>query len=122
MTSTLTRTHTFTETIRERLHRRVMIEQDRAAEKHGDQRDVPLGFGDKFMRDAANRIREACDKAFKEGRGTWRHIIREEVYESFAEDDPQKALLELIQAAAMCHSAAEALLHQHPDLTLPPPF
>lgn len=52
-------------------------------------------------RDAA---RDTCDWATHEGRLTWRHILKEEVMEAFAETDPGELRTELVQVAAVALS------------------
>lgn len=56
----------------------------------------PQGFA--MLRDM---FRNACDNAEAEGGATWRHILLEEVYEAFAESDPQALRTELIQCGAV---------------------
>lgn len=58
---------------------------------------------------AADAARASCDKAFAEGRGTWRHILEEELFEAVAEDDPVKLRGELIQVAAVAVAWIEAI-------------
>ena len=58
---------------------------------------------------AATAAREACQAAFQAGRGTWRHILAEEVAEAFAEDDDVALRAELIQVAAVSVAWAEAI-------------
>lgn len=43
------------------------------------------------------------------GAVTWMHLVREEVAEAFAEDDPEKLEAELIQVAALCVSWVEKI-------------
>jgi hypothetical protein len=50
----------------------------------------------------------ACDLAAREGRITWRHILREEVSEAFAEDG-DALRVELIQSAAVIVAWIEAI-------------
>lgn len=57
----------------------------------------------------SNRVRERCDKAFEQGRGTWRHILDEEVAEAFACSDPRELRHELEQVAAVAAAWIEAL-------------
>ena len=45
--------------------------------------------------------RNACDRADREGRCTWAHILDEETAEALAETDPVKLRAELIQVAAV---------------------
>lgn len=43
----------------------------------------------------------SCDRAFREGRCTWAHVLDEETAEALAETDPVKLRAELIQVAAV---------------------
>lgn len=60
---------------------------------------------------AANALhaKDLCDHVFKNGRGTYRHILREEVEEAMAEDDKAKLRAELIQVAAVAVAWIEKL-------------
>jgi hypothetical protein len=61
---------------------------------------IPDGTGAKWSGEAwAHRLEEK--EAFQTGRGTWRHVLREEIYEAFAESDPAKLRSELVQAGAV---------------------
>lgn len=53
--------------------------------------------------------RALCEYHTKRGRPTWLHILREEVYEAFAETDPVKLRAELIQVAAVAVAWVEAI-------------
>lgn len=57
----------------------------------------------------ADDAKKLCERAFGEGRGTWRLILREEVDEAMAEDDPAKLRAELVQVAAVAVSWIEAI-------------
>lgn len=57
----------------------------------------------------ADQQREACERAFREGWGTWSSILREEVAEAFAESDPAALRTELIQVAAVACAWVEAI-------------
>lgn len=69
----------------------------------------PDGTGMHFLKGTADRERRACDAAFENGRGTWRHIFAEEVAEAFAERDLVKLRGELVQAAAVAVAWIEAI-------------
>lgn len=56
--------------------------------------------------------RMECEVAFKHGKGTWRHILYEEVMEAFAEADPAKLRAELIQVLAVGKAWVECLERQ----------
>jgi hypothetical protein len=43
------------------------------------------------------------------GKPTWMHLVREEIAESFAEDDPERLTAELLQVAALCVSWVETI-------------
>ncbi|MET8847981.1 hypothetical protein [Amycolatopsis sp. NPDC004625] len=59
--------------------------------------------------DAAHTARFTTEIARAEGRLTWLHILREEVYEAFADADPAALTEELIQVAATAACWAEAI-------------
>lgn len=86
----------------------VAIERVRQHEKWGEQSN-PNGTGDILQVEAADAARYACDTAFGQGRGTWRHILTEEVFEAFAEADPDRLRTELIQVAAVAVAWVEDL-------------
>lgn len=50
---------------------------------------------------AATIAKYICERARKEGRMTWYHILNEEVQEAFCETDPAALRAELIQVAAV---------------------
>lgn len=49
----------------------------------------------------ANFARDDCNEAFEKGHGTWRHILMEEMFEAFAEEDIDALIQELIQCRAV---------------------
>lgn len=63
-------------------------------------------------RDIADAARESCEKAFKEGRGSWFDILLEEVMEASAEEDEDALMAELIQVAAVAKSWTRAILRR----------
>jgi hypothetical protein len=69
----------------------------------------PDGTGSPGAIRLADALRYACDAAFADGRGTWRHVLAEEVAEAYAETDPARLRAELLQIAAVCVNWAEAL-------------
>lgn len=81
------------------------VKQDKkwGQQNHRDGTNLPAS---KVVADATRR---ACDTAFKQGRGTWRHILIEEVHEAFAESDPVKLRAELVQVAAVAVAWCEAI-------------
>jgi hypothetical protein len=62
-----------------------------------------------IRRERADEAREVCDAAFNEGRPEWRLVLREEVAEAIAEDEPAKLRAELIQVAAVAVAWIEAI-------------
>lgn len=56
------------------------------------------GGGRETWRDIAKL---GCDRAYREGRCTWAHVLDEECAEALAETDPAKLRAELIQVAAV---------------------
>ena len=63
----------------------------------------------------ADIARTACQSAFENGEGTWRHILTEEVFEAFAEDDPDGLREELVQVAAVAVAWIEAIDRREDD-------
>jgi hypothetical protein len=85
-------------------------ERSRQDAKWGEQ-NHPDGTGitPSISRYEADVARSECDTAFAEGRGTYKHILLEEVYEALAESDKAKLRTELIQVAAVATAWVEKL-------------
>lgn len=64
---------------------------------------------DTAHKDQADWARMICDAAAKNGTVTWRDILTEEVWEAFAETDPERLRTELIQIAAVAVQWAAAI-------------
>ena len=84
------------------------------AERHAQharwgEQNHPDGTGGVGSEDVARLRKTACDEAFDNGQGTWRHILAEEVAEAFAESQPGKLRAELIQVAAIAVQWIEAI-------------
>lgn len=84
----------------ERILGEVAAERRNQDEKWGPQ-SYPDGTGGIVREAESDMAREVCDKQHQAGHGTWISILREEVYEVFAETDPAKIREELIQVAAV---------------------
>ena len=106
----------------------VLTERVRQDQKHGVQ-DLPDGTGAysvtpdgvrredtlaEVRRGRAQEAQDACDRAFTEGRATFRHVLEEEVREAFAEDEPAKLRAELVQVAAVAVKWIEAIGRRSP--------
>lgn len=87
----------------------VEIAAERAAQdaRFGVQ-DLPDGTDAEYVVEA-DRHREDCDRMFRFGMGTYRHVFLEEVYEALAETDPVKLRAELVQAVAVGVKWIEAI-------------
>lgn len=83
-------------------------ERQRQDGKWGTQRDHPDGTGPEYSANA-DWARSYCDLAFSKGLGTWKDILLEEVWEAFAEEDPQALREELVQVAAVACCWVEAI-------------
>jgi hypothetical protein len=59
-----------------------------------------------------DKARQGCENAFQRGAGTWMHVLIEEVFEAFAEEDPAKLRAELIQVAAVAAAWIAAIDRQ----------
>lgn len=81
---------------------RPVLDERARQEARWGQQNHPDGTGGNVLTAQSNRRRAACEQAFAEGRGTWKHILDEEVAEAFAETDPDALVAELTQVAAVC--------------------
>lgn len=70
---------------------------------------MPYGSGSWSAAVAAERLTLLTECASQVGQCTWLHILREEVFEAFAEEDPAKLRAELIQVAAVAVQWIEAI-------------
>jgi hypothetical protein len=100
----------------------VRVERARQDAKWGEQ-NHPDGTGDwdayrgawsegtlkEIRQGKAREAKDYCDRAAKERRLTYRHILDEEVREAFAEDDKAKLRAELLQVAAVAVAWIEKL-------------
>ena len=91
----------------------VVEEIGRARAKHGEQTDVPDGdrWAGLTAWDEAD-ARHACQRAFAEGKGTWSHILVEEVAEALKQatyGPPSLLREELLQVACVAVSWADAI-------------
>lgn len=86
----------------------VLEERKRQDAKWGEQ-NHPSGTGGEGLGVDAARARARCDKAAKEGKVTWLHILDEEVREAFAEKNPEALRAELVQVAAVAVAWVEYL-------------
>jgi len=86
----------------------VAAERGRQDATWGEQNHAD-GTGRDCDKVSADRAREACERSFREGWGSWSHILREEVAEAFAESDPVRLREELIQVAAVAAAWVEAI-------------
>ncbi|PPS86439.1 hypothetical protein [Streptomyces sp. MH60] len=96
----------------------ILKERDAQDALFGRQDDLPNGTGPEYEPDAVNyadAYRESCERAFVDGRGTFRHVFLEEVFEAMAEDDPVKLRAELVQAVAVGVKWLEAIDKQEEE-------
>lgn len=82
-------------------------ERERQDEKWGEQ-NHPDGTGPGY-RVHAIEARVRCQRAAQSGLVTYKDILEEEVYEAFAETDPDKLRVELVQVAAVAVAWIEKL-------------
>lgn len=90
----------------------ITSERARQDEKWGEQNHpdgTGCGSSDQDTKVRAIQARSACEAAFRNSRGTWRHILMEEVCEAMAEDSPASLRDELVQVAAVATAWIEAL-------------
>lgn len=98
------------------IYKEIKAERQRQIDKFGDQSHVPNYSTWPAFRDAtlpnAFEARQACDLAFMGSRGSYLHILTEEVCEAAheaAEGNPEALREELIQVAAVCVAWLEKL-------------
>ena len=85
----------------------IAAERERQDERWGEQ-NHPDGTGPGFAIDA-KRARHNCNLAASLGLVSYRDILNEEVFEAFAESDPDKLRHELVQVAAVAVAWIEKL-------------
>ena len=100
-----------------RIFNQVCDERQCQEAKWGEQRHPhhPADLSRQTRIELANEAREACERAAKEGRTTWAHILFEEAMEAQAEDDPYARLAELIQVMAVCTAQIEQIYEEVGD-------
>lgn len=91
----------------------LMRERARQDEKWGEQNHRD-GTGGEHYWEVARIMREDCDRAAREERVTWAHILEEEVYEALAEKDSAALRTELIQVAAVAVAWVQAIDRRRP--------
>lgn len=97
----------------------VLAEREKQDAKWGEQNHpngtgpnklpMPYNSGSWSASFAAEQLTIMTNAAAESGYVTFLHILREEVFEAFAEDDPAKLRAELIQVAAVAVQWAEAI-------------
>lgn len=85
----------------------IELERERQDRKWGEQ-NHPDGTGVQYEAMAA-MSRDDCDRAHRDGEGTWVDILQEEFYEALCETDPLKLRAELIQVVAVGVAWIEAI-------------
>lgn len=91
----------------------IAAERSRQDAKWGEQ-NHPDGTGADHDLRAVPQLdpdfaKQRCDEAFRQGAGTWQHILHEEFCEAMAEDDPVRLRAELLQVAAVAVHWIEAI-------------
>ena len=76
-------------------------EMNRADAKFGPQYELPWGTGGVIFPSYRNTARKQCQDAAESGTCSWQLILQEEVYEAFAETEPELLRAELLQVAAV---------------------
>lgn len=96
---------------REKIYSEIDNERQRQDTKWGEQNHPILNPLKRMVNNkkAADWFRHGCDKAAKDGTISFQHILLEEVYEVFAEDDSAKQRAELIQVAAVAIQMIERI-------------
>lgn len=98
----------------------VFDERCRQVARYGHNHDLDDGTGPEtrwalpVSTDSAAELEKAFRRQYEEyeeetGNPTWLHLVREELAEAFAEEDPARLSAELLQVAALCVSWVETL-------------
>lgn len=87
---------------RDRVLRDIHRERDRQDLKHGAVQDIPNGSNARVYEPLRDMYRQHTDNMMAVGKHTWLDVLREEVFEAWAEEDPAKLYEELKQVAAVC--------------------
>lgn len=88
--------------------REILRERSAQDARFGEQ-NHPDGTGGDYDRAKADIARGICDANTRKGTLTWKHILEEEVYEAFAEEDPALLRAELVQVSAVAAAWVEAI-------------
>ena len=91
------------------IERDVRAEVERSTAKHGDQSHLPDGTDEPILAETAAFAIARTDRRSAEGSLTWRDILREEVFEAFAETDPDRLDAELNQVMAVAYKWRQAI-------------
>lgn len=78
----------------------------------GPLRPSPMIWGslaDLNYGEFADAARRRTQRDFNSGHGSWEHILTEEVFEAYAEEDEEKLRAELVQVAAVAVSWIRAI-------------
>lgn len=89
----------------------VLVERRRQEAKFGQQ-DLPDGTGGALFENHSAWSKAKYEEAAIKGTLTFRHVLREEVDEAFAESDEEKLMHELDQVAAVAVKWKEAILRR----------
>lgn len=85
----------------------------------GPLRPSPMIWGDLDSvnySEFANSTRKRTEEDFERGQGSWEHILTEEVFEAYAEEDEDALRAELVQVAAVAVSWINAIDRRKNDL------
>ena len=93
---------------RDLVYLQVEAERLRQDKKWGEQ-NHPNGTGYTEATEEAFYRRQRCVSAFAAGKGTWKDIFLEEVWEALAEKDAQELRAELVQVASVAIAWVEAI-------------
>lgn len=86
-----------------------LVEVERSTEKHGDQRHRPIGTEPTVFAPLRDNAQMVVDSGLADGSATWTQIISEEMFEAFAEAEPEAVRAELVQVLAVVIKAIDAI-------------
>lgn len=100
--------------IKNRTANEIVAETLRQDAKWGISREYLNGTGPDygFTDEVTDYMRKATESAFRDGEGSWQHVLTKEFYEAMAETNPRLLRKELIRVAAVCLTWVVALKMQ----------
>lgn len=102
-------------TEREAVYRKIDAERDRQHKMWGEQNHPNFSDNIQNWLPKAWEAQRVCEDAFKNGKGSWGHILFEEVAETYEAKSEEHLKEEIIQVMAVCEAWLESIDRNHVD-------